>query len=71
MWWGLVVQGTWTAERYVLAAGMYGPSGQLIFENGDTLYVVCEAALLRSSSKQAPQLHVAERGKINAMYIKD
>ena len=25
-------QGAWTAERHVMAAGTYGPSGQLIFD---------------------------------------
>ena len=30
---GLVKQGAWTAERHVMVAGTYGPSGQLIFDN--------------------------------------
>ena len=34
--WDLVGQGAWTAERHVMAAGTYGPSGQLIFDR------VCE-----------------------------
>ena len=29
---GLVGQGAQTAERHVMAAGTYGPSGQLIFD---------------------------------------
>ena len=45
--------------RHIMTAGTYGPSGQLIFVISDTPCIVCEAALLRSSSELAPQLHVA------------
>ena len=33
VWWGLIGQGAWTAECHVMAAGVYGPSGQLIFDS--------------------------------------
>ena len=38
-------QGAWTAERHIMAAGTYGPSGQLIFDK-DAIILVC------ASSKQ-------------------
>ena len=44
--------------RQVMTAGMYGPSGQVIFDIVTPPCMVCEVALLRSSSKLAPQLHV-------------
>ena len=45
--------------RQVMTAGTYGPSGQLIFVIVTPHSIVCEAALLRSSSEPAPWLHVA------------
>ena len=45
--------------QQVMTAGTYGPSGQLIFVIVTPHSIVCEAALLRSSSELAPQLHVA------------
>ena len=34
---GLVGQGAWTAERHIMAAGIYGPSGQMTFNNGECI----------------------------------
>ena len=33
MWWSLIGQGACTAEWHIMAAGVYGPSGQLIFDS--------------------------------------
>ena len=44
--------------RQVMTAGMYGPTGQLIFVIVTPHSIVCKAALLRSSSELAPHLHV-------------
>ena len=67
---GLVGQGAWTVERYIMAAETYGPSGQLIFDGCNELLVCTrisgdhpEAVLGWHSG------HASDLSKIGPLYI--